>query len=165
MGKMIALAMACLLSTPVFAEQSIPKGWDIDCSKVETAEGRELCLIIGRDMTARQEKPEALEPTDGPELFVNLKQYVGKTVRLVHADVTAAGNGGALVMAQGAQFRISWEGADPSTEKTLIMFCGSLAPGVGACKDTSLLVVPTGEQIEGLPGLGPYPILINVVFW
>jgi hypothetical protein len=103
----------------------------------------------------------ALNPTSGAELLVSLGRYVDKEVKLIKVTVYAAENDGAFIMAQGARFRISWEGADRETMRDLLENCHSLVPNKPLCEGLPLIVTPSGKKMEDPPH---WPILINVSY-
>jgi hypothetical protein len=95
----------------------------------------------------------------GPDLLVDLDQFVGKEVILEHTEVHGADNDGALVKSDGVTFKISTDGIDPETFRQFLKSC-SRTPAWGEsrppeCK-VRLLVTPNGKKFIG------WPILTNV---
>jgi len=152
----MTVGLALLVLLPLTANTASAEATTVPCfEKWRSEASKQECLAEWKRVVEDW-------PVSGAELLVNLKDYAGHKIKLRHADVVAADNGGAFVKAQGAQLRISWKNADRDTMRMMLENCGPLIAEAYPCKDVDLKVRPTGEQIEGLPGFGPYPILTDV---
>ena len=86
----------------------------------------------------------------GADLYIDLGQYIGRTVILTDGTVQGASNYGALISAHGVSFKITTVGIDRESFRFFLKNCTGFSQE--NCK-IPLLVTPTGEKSGALPQL------------
>ncbi len=143
-----------------------PEQWTLDCA---FSHGQPSSAVSStRDETSEhstgQDQGGALKPLAselqspvrlrGPDLFVDLDNFVGKEVLLIDGTAYAADNDGFLIKAGAVTFKAITEGINRETLRFVLTNCGSLVP-----EDTCALpmyVTPTGQTF-----FMSWPILKN----
>src|SRR5205814_8123167 len=88
---------------------------------------------------------------NGADLFVDIKEYVGREVLLTGARIYGASNSGALAEASGVTFKLSTDEIDRETLRYFLKNCSQIGNREIQPCQVSLHVTPTGKMSLNFP--------------